>query len=349
MRGTFLALLGGTTQLYVGGLLLWAVLYALIGDRWWWMFLLCSLAFYLFLPLLVVPAVAYATRSSLLWAGFGLAALLWAVLYGGLYVAPASADAALATPTLRVMTYNMLRHNEDGAAVVAAIHASDADVVAIQELNVPVAGAIAQDLNDQYPYQLLEPGIDRAGMGIVSRYPLTNTDAQMPGGWISPPQVVQVALPDAPPVTLFNVHLSSTSLGYGGNLRLNPDQIEQSVRAREQQVRTLLATVKQQTTPVIVMGDFNTTELSYAYQMMRDELHDAWRVAGYGTGHTFPGATTPGGSRPRLLGIPVPGWLVRIDYVFYSGEWQARRAVHGPWDGQSDHRPVLVDLALTGR
>ncbi len=349
MRGTLLALLGSTTQLYVGGLLLWVVLYALVGDRWWWMFLLCSLAFYLFLPLLVVPVVAHATRSSLLWAGFGLAVVLWVVLYGGLYFAPPRVDAAPTSPTLRVMTYNMLRHNEDGTAVVAAITASDADVVAIQELNVPVAGAIARDLHDQYPYQLLEPGIDRAGMGILSRYPLSSTDDHMPGGWISPPQIVRVTPPDAPPITLFNVHLSSTSLGYGGNVRLNPEQIEQSIRAREQQVRTLLATVKQQPTPVVVLGDFNTTELSYAYQMLRDELHDAWRVAGYGAGHTFPGASTPGGSRPRVLGIPVPGWLVRIDYVFYSDEWQALRAVQGPWDGQSDHRPVLADLALTGR
>jgi endonuclease/exonuclease/phosphatase (EEP) superfamily protein YafD len=37
---------------------------------------------------------------------------------------------------------------------------------------------------------------------------------------------------------------------------------------------------------------------------------------------------------------------VRIDYVFYSSHWRAAAARLGPWDGGSDHRPVVAELAL---
>jgi endonuclease/exonuclease/phosphatase (EEP) superfamily protein YafD len=46
------------------------------------------------------------------------------------------------------------------------------------------------------------------------------------------------------------------------------------------------------------------------------------------------------------LGIDVPKWLIRIDYVFCSYDWQAIDARIGPWDGKSDHRPVIAEVAL---
>src|SRR5690606_32794492 len=39
---------------------------------------------------------------------------------------------------------------------------------------------------------------------------------------------------------------------------------------------------------------------------------------------------------------------LRIDYVFHSEEWRALDARIRPWDGESDHRPVLVRLAYLG-
>jgi endonuclease/exonuclease/phosphatase (EEP) superfamily protein YafD len=46
------------------------------------------------------------------------------------------------------------------------------------------------------------------------------------------------------------------------------------------------------------------------------------------------------------MGIPVPQWLIRIDYIFYSDGLTPLTAQVGPWDGVSDHRPVLVEVAL---
>jgi endonuclease/exonuclease/phosphatase (EEP) superfamily protein YafD len=147
-------------------------------------------------------------------------------------------------------------------------------------------------------------------------------------------------------VTLLNIHTRSTSMGSGGNLRISPAHIERSIREREQQMQTLATFAAAHEEPLIVAGDFNTGDQSRAYAHLAGVLKDAWRQAGQGFGHTFPGAATPGSSRPAVVGVRIPMWLVRIDYIFYSAHWYAAQASIGPWDGTSDHRPVVTHLAL---
>jgi len=48
----------------------------------------------------------------------------------------------------------------------------------------------------------------------------------------------------------------------------------------------------------------------------------------------------------RFWGLPYPGRLVRIDYIFHSDGWRAEAAWVGEWDGFSDHRPVVARLRL---
>lgn len=75
-------------------------------------------------------------------------------------------------------------------------------------------------------------------------------------------------------------------------------------------------------------------------------LADSWREVGWGLGHTFPGTASSGSSRHRVAGILVPKWLIRIDYIFHSPQWQALEAWIGSWDEVSDHRPVLARLSI---
>jgi endonuclease/exonuclease/phosphatase (EEP) superfamily protein YafD len=96
-----------------------------------------------------------------------------------------------------------------------------------------------------------------------------------------------------------------------------------------------------------VTTDFNACDQSTAYAIVTRVLGDAWREAGWGFGHTFPGALSPGSSRPIILGLPVPMWLLRIDYILHSRDWRTHWARIGPWDGVSDHRPVLARLVLS--
>jgi endonuclease/exonuclease/phosphatase (EEP) superfamily protein YafD len=124
------------------------------------------------------------------------------------------------------------------------------------------------------------------------------------------------------------------------------------LEARERQARLLADYVSTLKGPVILAGDFNAQDLNDSYSIVTEHLFDTWREVGSGLGNTFPGASrssSPGSKRPDILGVELPQWLIRIDYVFCSSDWQAIDARIGPWDGYSDHRPVIAELALPTR
>ncbi|NJP05526.1 MAG: hypothetical protein HC837_07855 [Chloroflexaceae bacterium] len=332
-------------HLYLIGLLTWAMLHTLFGDRWWWLFLLNALAVYLFVPLPVTLAVAWWNRQRITWSGVLAGMVLGLYLYSDILFPPLPPVHAAQGVSISVMSFNMLRYNTHSESLITALRDSDADVIALQELNEPITQAIEQHLAADYPYRLLVPEGSNNGMGVISRYPLRPVDATLPGDWMGQPQVVELDL-DGLPVTLLNVHVRSTSIGEGGNIIFDPSFMESTIREREQQARTIAAFAAAQSQPLLVMGDFNTGDLSDAYRTLTGVLHDSWRVAGWGLGHTFPGASSSGSSRPKIGGISLPMWLVRIDYIFYSDDWQAQEASIGPWDGVSDHRPVMATLLL---
>lgn len=342
---------------YLAGLACWLGLQTFFPDRWWWLFLLSSLAVYLFLPLPLVGLVALLLRRFDLWLGFGAGLLVWGLLYGELFlpqisVARLAAETTRAEqpgepPVLTVMSYNMLWFSNEPERVVAAIRAADADIVALQEVNAPALERFQAELGADYPYQAPELATGTAGMGILSRYPLrpTGQAEAFKGVWIGVPQTFDIDVAGRT-VSLFNLHAISTNLGNGGPLRISPNHMEASIRAREEQMRMLAEVAAAHPHPLLVVGDFNVGDQSRAYAIITEVLQDAWRTAGSGFGHTFPGGLTPGGSRPSVAGIYLPQWLVRIDYIFYSPHWRATEAIIGPWDGRSDHRPVVARLVL---
>jgi endonuclease/exonuclease/phosphatase (EEP) superfamily protein YafD len=85
--------------------------------------------------------------------------------------------------------------------------------------------------------------------------------------------------------------------------------------------------------------------LSDAYAIFTRGLVDAWQAAGVGLGHTFPGSDIPGSDR-WIGGLLSPQWLVRIDYIFHTGEWVTVSARMAEIDGVSDHRGVVAVLRL---
>jgi len=157
---------------YAVSLFVWATLRTLVGDRYWWTFLLNACALYLFVPLPVVVLAALLARSR---SGGVLAAAalaVWVDRYAGLFL-PRDHPCDRDEQGLTVMTMNILFHNRHLERVIAAIRAADADVVGIQELNPAVADAIQRELARDYPYRVLAPrGDSSAGMGTISKYPL---------------------------------------------------------------------------------------------------------------------------------------------------------------------------------
>lgn len=337
MRPWIIARIVTLARVYFTFLFGWAILRAFAGDRWWWLFMFNSLALYLFVPLPAILIVAFLGRRREVWIGLGVSLALATYLFGGLFCSKSAALHAAGTP-LTVMSYNILGYNENSVGVVAAIRASNADVVTLQELNPVIAEAIQRELGIEYPYQLLDPRWDVTGMGTISRHPLRPTGDSLPGAWVGEPQVLMLDWNGASVVVLHS-HPFATNLAL-------PAHMEWTVRERERQAQTI-ADFARRPEPLIAPMDLNASDQSAAYRIVTRVLVDAWREAGWGLGHTFPGAASPGSSRLSIAGTPVvPMWMVRIDYVFHSRHWQAAWAGIGPWDGVSDHRPVIAKLFL---
>jgi endonuclease/exonuclease/phosphatase family metal-dependent hydrolase len=104
---------------------------------------------------------------------------------------------------------------------------------------------------------------------------------------------------------------------------------------RMRHVRELAQLLPQPGTPSLIGGDFNEFPDARPISFLGERFDDAWteRGAGAGAGETFP-ATEP---------------AARIDFVFISASLEVPLAVvPGGADvvAASDHRPVVVDLAL---
>jgi endonuclease/exonuclease/phosphatase (EEP) superfamily protein YafD len=175
-------------------------------------------------------------------------------------------------------------------------------------------------LNNLYPNDELHFTFDPYTLqAVASRYPITPL-AVMPKKGRA--QKVLVETPNGP-ITVINVHPS-----FPGWQR------------RYRQMSTLLAEdILSADGPVILGGDFNTTDQTDMYKLINQYLQNAHWEAGWGFGFTYPSSELRIGHRfslPRL---------VRIDHIFYSDHFFAHNAGTLTESGGSDHLPVVAEFS----
>ncbi|UCD42399.1 MAG: endonuclease/exonuclease/phosphatase family protein [Chloroflexota bacterium] len=314
----------------------WLGVYLATGDRFTVIALLNFVAIFLFVPLALVLLVAITCKSRWLGIGFiiGAAALLW--FWGDLFI-PRINRNPTTEPTLSVMTYNVLAWHNQYGPILDTIRAENPDVLLLQELNTGLANILQNDLIDAYPYQVLVPVDNPEGIGVISKFPIQPSELTLPQLWAGGPQVLDLDW-RGEQITLVNFHMfPTTSI-------LPLDEVDRSIRFREQEAQ-ILAGLANQSESAIMGGDANTTSLSDAYKTITSVLVDAYRSAGFGLGHTFPGSTIPGSDRPHIGWLYVPAWVMRIDYVFHTPDWITVSARTARIDDVSDHRGVIVELA----
>jgi endonuclease/exonuclease/phosphatase (EEP) superfamily protein YafD len=334
---TLKRLLFGLLSAYLGVLFTWFGLYAFTGDSIRYVGLtnyVVQLYFFLLIPL---SLVIIWLRSRALGLAAILAALIFLNLWGHLFT-PYRLSTPLQNEPLTVMTFNVLGMHGLPQPSIEVIRDVDADVVFLQELGPLVAAAMATELLEPYPHQILNPGPGPEGMGLLSKLPLSPTDLQLPHDWVGEPQLVEIVWQDQV-VLLVNFHTYSTDFMPLGPLNANFD-------AREAQAQALADLSARSDTPLIVAGDANAGPLNEAYKIIAGELDDAWAVGGFGFGHTFPGSDLEFSDRPSFLGISAPQWMWRIDYVFFSNAFELNTVSLAPFDGASDHRGVIAELVL---
>jgi vancomycin resistance protein VanJ len=302
------------------GLLGWYTLRWWPGDR----FLLVRLFNY-FMPWLLLglaPALIGAGLARRKWVALALAApsLIIGLTFAPLFLPRPESALAAALP-LKVMSYNVWSHNKNVASVAGLIRREQPDILLLQEITPAMTRRLKDELVDLYPegqlYLAYEPEVKQ---GIISRYPLTPLDLAYDKGRT---QRVTVATPGGS-IAVWNVH-PSTPLPWPRQYR---------------QLSALTKDIAATDGPLIVGGDFNTTDQSETYQLVNQYLQNAHWEAGWGFGFTFPA------HQPRFKQIPILTPVIRIDHIFYSPHFFARNARTLTESGGSDHLPVTAELSL---
>ena len=240
---------------------------------------------------------------------------------------------------LRVVTFNV--HRETPANVITGIQSDpklrDADLILLQEVHrlepvtEPCSAACALGKNLGY-YTLYAPGHMQGGgsdgVAILSRAPILSGEVlELPDIDVHVNSGRRVALVATvmigeTPTTVYAVHLTN---------RL-------TVAERKEQMLPILEHVKQQKTPVIMGGDFNTSPFTWVGGLIPvpigtqdDHLEEMVRSYGLDTPVTESGATS------RYLGM-------KLDAIYTRGFDVGTFAVSHAKD-VSDHLALWANLA----
>lgn len=213
------------------------------------------------------------------WAMAAIACCLTAALMAPQIPWYVSADPGQGGVPLRAMTINMLFGNADAKDVVERA-TSAADVVMAQELTPEAVRALsAAGMNAAFPFQALEPRAEAAGVGVYSRFPITDV-LRIPGYELAMVKArVHVAgVSDA--LTVMSIHFAAPW----------PQPIDGWRRDVSKFGKTLAEVADQSNgAPVLVGGDFNSTIDMRPYrELLSNGYRDAAEQAGAGREFTYP-------------------------------------------------------------
>jgi len=303
-----------------------------IGEKWW----VTTIALYLprapfFIPLLPLSiAIVWCGPRKLLWTQLLAAALLLELL--GFRVAwprPPTPGAL----HLRIVTCNINGGGLGLKRILQPMLARDPDIIVLQEVNP----------TDSRPLGNLVPGYKVRGYGqfwVASRFPITAVSAQQ--------EFAQYRI-DTPAgaIAFFNVHPVSPRDGLetirGDGVRhqlLRGDLfnthartvVDQNTAVRLAQLHNIVTTARSHSSqPVIIAGDTNLPDLSWAFAHWLGEYDDAFSSAGSGFGYSFPAPRDP--------------WM-RIDRILADKQHFRFRSFEVINQYISDHFAVTSELEL---
>ncbi|MGR5066283.1 endonuclease/exonuclease/phosphatase family protein [Photobacterium sp. DNB22_13_2] len=240
-------------------------------------------------------------------------------------------------PELRIATFNMAASRVSSLTEIAkAIKALEADVIAIQEVDVlthrggnvdqPQKLAELTGLNIEFGRAIDFDG-GQYGLAIASKYPILKTDIiELPSG-NREQRIAFEAHIDVPgfeaPITVYNTHLDTKE---------NPSM-------RVEQVRALNDTAIDTRGIKILMGDMNDVPESITYQ----ELSRYWNNLN--------------DEKVDFRSWPASNPEIQVDYVMTSKaqRWKIEEIVvpqsntkyaNFNWPAVTDHLPIIIDMKM---
>ncbi|MEX1162377.1 MAG: endonuclease/exonuclease/phosphatase family protein [Nitriliruptor sp.] len=282
--------------------------------------------FWATLPATVLVLVALVRRDALAVVLFAIPAAVWVWSYGGAFLPGSGSDRPA---DLRVASFNTFVGAPDEGHVLSLVEEQEPDVLLLQEVFAPREEALLAALGDRYPHHQVDRSEGVGAVVILSRYPITEVTEV--GGASDRSRLTSVVRLDVDGTSLqvASLHLISPCPGCGPSV-LERLELEDDVRRAE--IGAVLE-VLDPDLPAVLGGDLNSGDRSTAYRRLVEAgFSDPQRDVGSGMGFTWP-------ADGRWL-PPV----VRIDWVLTRGSTSIDAWVVDA--GGSDHRAVVVDLAL---
>jgi vancomycin resistance protein VanJ len=251
-------------------------------------------------PILALVAIAARCRVGL------AAAMIPALTWVGMFSPDLVRQAPGGPHDLRVASLNVGVDNPDPVRAVAAVAATGADVVVLEELSPRNAAAGRRTLDRDYPYHVVAGTV-----GLWSRLPLSQTAPTDIGiGWTRALRTTVTTAHGG--VTVYAAHLASARPA--------------ATAERDHTLQTLAATVAADpSNRLVVAGDLNTAATDRRLDAFAG-LRDTQTQAGHGFGFTWPSA------------FP----LTRPDHILQRGMTTRQSwVVAAPG---SDHRVVVADI-----
>ncbi|MFF7964119.1 endonuclease/exonuclease/phosphatase family protein [Streptomyces sp. NPDC007903] len=276
--------------------------------------------FGLFIPVLLATAVWRRSLSAV--TALLLPAVVWTSLFGGLLH-----DKSHPGGDLTVAAHNVGAANPDPTATARSLAASDADLLALEELTPQATPLYEKTLAKTYPYHAI-----RGTVGLWSKLPLsgTRTIDIMNYGPLAATKSAAAKLPEnrALHTTVTTPHGPlAVYVAHLGSVRLLP-RTGFWTTSRDIGAAALSRAITTERNPrVLLLADLNGTLNDRAFTDLRTHLNSTQRTSGDGFGFTWPTA------------FPV----ARIDQILYRG-----LTAHHSWtlpETGSDHLPVAARLS----
>jgi endonuclease/exonuclease/phosphatase (EEP) superfamily protein YafD len=225
------------------------------------------------------------------------------------------------TPSVRVMSFNLLSDNESYSEVIDYIEAVRPDIVLLHEASRP--WEVAMD-SSGLEYEIIRARSEDLIFGTLVLVRGAGVEAVSHGFAASSPRAVEVS---------FTPEGWSTPLSVLGTHPLAPTDDDRAA-LRDAQLGFAAQWAADRTGAYLVAGDFNSTPWSWPFRRLLElgELRNS--QVGFGLQPTF-------SSHSNLL------FRVPIDHLAHSEALEVTDRQLGPPLG-SDHFPLLVDLQIAG-
>ncbi len=292
------------------------------------------------LPVIIITLVARSYRRAAILSLHGIA-FIW--LFGVLFLPQPTPACLNDCQPIDVLTFNIVAGRMPDADLRATLLASGAEVIALQEVGMGQQAFLEAYLAEAYPHQSHRTNDigSEIRLAVLSIYPIVDTALYADPATGLPSVMTANLNVNGRVLRVINVHAAPSQINTDG------------YTFRAHSALQLAAEIAAATPdiPIVLLGDFNTTDQSSAYGYLIDAgLSDAFRAAGSGFSPTYP---APGFDAPRWLHasedtgyktgeVTIPP-VVRIDHVLHSEHFEAVNAMRGT-ETSSDHYPVQVSL-----